>query len=90
MAKIKTNGSQFKNPYISGALYILRIQYSYTQTQCEDGARDVRVLKLTPVTYPDSTPGSIKVFITFPLNGVIGASLIVSKANGVVCSNTGL
>ena len=41
-------------------------------------------------TYPDSTPGSIKVFITFPLNGVMGASLIVSKANGVVCSNTGL
>ena len=41
-------------------------------------------------TYPDSTPGSIKVFITFPLNGVIGASLMVSKANGVVCSNTGL
>ena len=38
-------GSQLKNPDISGALYILRIQYSYTQTQCEDGARDVRVLQ---------------------------------------------
>ena len=38
------NGSQLKNPDISGALYTLRIQYSYTQTQCEDGARDVRVL----------------------------------------------
>ena len=38
------NGSQLKNPGISGALYILRIQYSYTQTQCEDGARDVRIL----------------------------------------------
>ena len=38
------NGSQLKNPDISGALYILRIQYSYTQTQCEDGARDVRIL----------------------------------------------
>ena len=37
-------GGQLKNPGISGALYTLRIQYSYTQTQCEDGARDVRVL----------------------------------------------
>ena len=36
------NGGQLKNPDISGALYTLRIQYSYTQTQCEDGARDVR------------------------------------------------
>ena len=39
-----SNGSQIKNPDISGALYTLRIQYSYTQTQFEDGARDVRVL----------------------------------------------
>ena len=38
------NGSQLKNPDISGAFYTFRIQYSYTQTQCEDGARDVRVL----------------------------------------------
>ena len=38
------NGSQLKNPDISGALYKLRIQYSYTQTQCGGGARDVRVL----------------------------------------------
>ena len=44
------NGSQLKNPDFSGALSTLRIQYSYTQTQCEDGARDVRVLLLTPVT----------------------------------------
>ena len=36
--------SQLKNRDISGALYTLRIQYSYTQTQCEDGARDVMVL----------------------------------------------
>ena len=47
----KCNGSQLKNPDISGVLYTLRIQYSYTQTQCEDGARDVRVLKLTPVIF---------------------------------------
>ena len=39
-----TNGSQLKNPDISGALYTLRIQYSYAGTQCEDGARGVRVL----------------------------------------------
>ena len=38
------NGSQLKNPDISGALYTLRILYSYTQTHCEDGARNVRVL----------------------------------------------
>ena len=36
----KTNGGQLKNPGISGALYTFRIQYSYTQTECEDGARD--------------------------------------------------
>jgi len=46
---MKTNESQLKNPDISSALYTLRIQYSYTQTQCEDGARDVRVFLLTPV-----------------------------------------
>jgi len=38
------NGCQLKNHDISGAFYTLRIQYSYTQTQFEDGARDVRVL----------------------------------------------
>ena len=50
--KFYFNGSPLKNPDISGALYTLRIQYSYTQTQCEDGARDARVLQLTPVTKP--------------------------------------
>ena len=45
------NGSQLKNT--------LRIQYSYTLTQCEDGARDVWVLKLTPVT---SIVGSLACF----------------------------
>ena len=38
------NRSQLKNPDISGAHYTLRIQYNYTRTQCEDGARDDRVL----------------------------------------------
>ena len=41
---ISNNGSQLKDPDISGALCTSRIQYSYTQTQCEDGARDIRVL----------------------------------------------
>ena len=40
-----SNGGQLKNPDIFGALYTLRIQYKYTtQTQCEDSARDVKVL----------------------------------------------
>ena len=43
-ALTSSNWSQLTNPDISGALYTLRIQYEYTQTQCEDGARDVRVL----------------------------------------------
>ena len=44
------NGSQLMNSDIYGALYTLRIQNSYTQTQCEDVARDVKVFLLTPVT----------------------------------------
>ena len=47
---VSPNGSQFKNPDISGAPYTFRIKYWYTQTQCENGARDVRVLLLTPVS----------------------------------------
>ena len=31
------------NPGVFDALYTLRIQYQYAQTQCEDVARDVRV-----------------------------------------------
>ena len=52
LKKINTycNGGQLKNPDISGT-YALRIQHPYTQTQCEDGARDVRVLQLTPVIF---------------------------------------
>jgi len=42
-SKTSYNGSVLKNPEISGALYTLRIQYKYTQIQCEDGARDFRV-----------------------------------------------
>ena len=43
------NESVLKNPEISGALYTLGIQYLYTQIQCEDGARDFRVLYYTLV-----------------------------------------
>ena len=39
-----SNRGQLKNPAISGALYTSRIRYKYTETQCEVGARDVRVL----------------------------------------------
>ena len=39
-----SNRGHLKNPDTSGALYTLKIQYKYTQTLCEDGARDVRVL----------------------------------------------
>ena len=46
---LENNGSQLKNPDISEALYTLQIQYSYSRTQCEDGDRDFRVLKLTSV-----------------------------------------
>ena len=43
MASQEDNRSQLKNPDILGALYILRIQYKYAQTHCEDGAKDVKV-----------------------------------------------
>ena len=38
------NRGQLKNPDTSDALDTLRIQYSYTQTQSEGGARAVRIL----------------------------------------------
>ena len=37
---LTSNRGQLKNPDISGTLYTLRIQYWFTQTQNEDGARD--------------------------------------------------
>ena len=40
--KIKSNGSQLKKPDISGGLYTLIIQYSYTQTQCKDDYRYIQ------------------------------------------------
>ena len=32
------------NADISGALFTLRIQYEYTQTQCKEGARYVNIV----------------------------------------------
>ena len=32
---------------ISGALFTLRIQYEYTPTQCDEGARDVQLVACT-------------------------------------------
>ena len=45
-----SNGSPFKNPDTSGAIFTLEIEYEYILTQCEDGARGVSVFKWTPVT----------------------------------------
>ena len=44
MGPNQNNRGQSKNLDIFGALDTLKIQYKYTQTLCEDGARDVRVL----------------------------------------------
>ena len=35
---------------ISGALFIFKIQYEFTQTQCEEGARDVNNIWVPVVT----------------------------------------
>ena len=35
--------------HISGALFTLKIQYKYAQTQCEEGARDVNKMWVTVV-----------------------------------------
>ena len=36
---------------ITGALFLLRIQYEYTQTQYDEGASDVNVHRRTPITF---------------------------------------
>ena len=38
-----------KNVDISGALFLLRIQFKFTQTQCEEGTRDVNINWVTMV-----------------------------------------
>ena len=37
----ETNGCPSINIDITGALFILRIQYEFTQTQCQEGASDI-------------------------------------------------
>ena len=46
----KSNGCQLKNPDISGAIFTLSLSIRILNSQCIEGARDVRILKLTPVT----------------------------------------
>ena len=36
---------------ITGAFFILWIQYDYPQTQCKEGASDVNVNWTTPITF---------------------------------------
>ena len=41
---LKRNGSQIKNPDISGAIFTLSLSILILNSQCVEGARDVRVL----------------------------------------------
>ena len=45
----KCNGSQLKNPYISGAIFTLNLSKLILNSKCVEGARDVRVLRKTPI-----------------------------------------
>jgi len=45
----RSNGSQLKNPDISGAILTLSLSILILNCQCVEGARDVRVLQLTPI-----------------------------------------
>ena len=40
----KNNGSVLKNPEISGAIFTLNLSIQILNSQCVEGARDVRVL----------------------------------------------
>ena len=42
--KVSYNGSQLKNPEISGAIFTLSLSIQILNSQCVDGARDVTVL----------------------------------------------
>ena len=56
------NGSQLKNPDISGALFTLSLSILILNSQCVEGARDVKVLKLTSVSCHQNT--SSPTFVT--------------------------
>ena len=49
----KNNWSTSMNIYTFGALLTLRIQYEYTQTQCEEGASDVNFHLRIPIIIRD-------------------------------------
>ena len=46
---LEFNGSQLKNPDISGAIFTLSLSIRILNSQCVKGARDVKVFQLTPV-----------------------------------------
>ena len=44
------NESQLKNPDLSGAIFTLSLSILILNSQCVEGARDVRVIKVSPIT----------------------------------------
>ena len=50
-----SNGSQLKKPDISGAIFTLSLSIRILNSQCVEGARDVRVILLTPVTFNEAS-----------------------------------
>ena len=44
LEQLKINGSQLNNPDISGAIFTLSLSILILNSQCLEGARDVRVL----------------------------------------------
>ena len=51
------NGSQLKNPDISGAIFILSLSILIQHSECVEGAKYVRVISLTPIIFvsPEGT-----------------------------------
>ena len=49
------NGSQLMNPDISGVIFTLSLSILILNSQCVEGARDVKVLKLTSVSCHQNT-----------------------------------
>ena len=47
--KYNYNGSQLKNRDISGAIFTLSLSILILNFHCVEGARDVRLIKLTPI-----------------------------------------
>ena len=47
--KFRNNGNQLKNPSMSGVIFTLSLRILIVHSQCEEGAREAGVLKLSPV-----------------------------------------